>query len=63
MSVDRIDFFLFYVSVGIYILIVCMFVKCIMGYEYFLYEVYARNFKCIFLAFDSSMPVVVCVLD
>ncbi len=34
-----------------------------MGYEYFTYEVYARNFKCIFLAFDSSMPVVVCVLD
>jgi len=31
--------------------------------EYFIYEVYARNFKCIFLAFDSSMTVVVCVLD
>jgi hypothetical protein len=33
------------------------------GYDYFIYEVYARNFKCIFLAFDSSMTVVVCVLD
>jgi hypothetical protein len=53
----------FYVSVGIHIHIVCMFGKCIMWYEYFIYEVYARNFECIFLAFDSSMPVVVCVLD
>ena len=53
----------FYVRVGIYIHIVCMFDKCIMGYEYFIYEVYVRNFKCTFLVFDSSMPGVVCVLD
>jgi hypothetical protein len=28
----------FYVSVGIYIHIACMFGKCIMGYEYFIYS-------------------------
>ena len=34
--------------------------KCIMGYEYFIYEVYARNFKCIFLAFDVSVTFDAC---
>jgi hypothetical protein len=29
---------LFFVSVGIYIHIACMFGKCIMGYEYFIYS-------------------------
>jgi hypothetical protein len=62
----------FHVSVGIYAHIdrlhVC---KCIMGYEYFIYsidmcfwtfpyEVYARNFKCIFFAFDLSVSFDAC---
>ena len=29
----------FYVSVRIYTHIVCMFVKCIMGYEYLIYSI------------------------
>ena len=29
----------FYVSVGMYIHIACMFDKCIMGYEYFIYSI------------------------
>ena len=29
----------FYLSVGIYIHIACMFGKCIMGYEYFIYRI------------------------
>jgi hypothetical protein len=29
----------FYVSVGIYIHIACMYGKCIMGYEYFIYRI------------------------
>jgi hypothetical protein len=29
----------FYVRVGIYIHIACMFGKCIMGYEYFIYSI------------------------
>jgi hypothetical protein len=29
----------FYVSVGIYIQIACMFGKCIMGYDYFIYSI------------------------
>ncbi len=29
----------FYVSVGKYIHIACMFGKCIMGYEYFIYSI------------------------
>ncbi len=47
----------FCVRAGIYIHIVWMFGKCLMGYEYFMYSidmcVYARYFKCIFLAFAN----------
>ena len=36
---DRIVVCVFYVSVGIYIHIACMFGKDIMGYEYFIYSI------------------------
>jgi hypothetical protein len=36
----------------------------VMGYEYFIYEVYARNFECIFLAFAYLWPLwCVCSID